>query len=245
MQPEAQFVGEGSYEPTIIDFDGKEIRPSQGEVALRLGGNRYLIDGEMGKVLSVVIEQAMRLVNPVLIYTLHPVKSISAEGCLLLDKGYSVKLPRLEVDPDVRYLAACVCTIGRTIENRCRQLTRQGNFFQSIALDAAGVAILATLANRCHERICRHGQNLQLVTGRRLSPGTLGLPIETQKILFQLVDSSPILVRLNEYGVMDPLKSLSFFVPLTTRRMQDDIPMCLRCTMRNCQFRIAVERKKS
>ena len=171
---------------------------------------------------------------------MQPEVQFVGEGCMLLDKGYSVKLPKLEVDPGVRYLAAPVCPIGRTIENRCRQLARQGNFFQSMALDAAGVTILATLTNRCHERLCRHGQDLKLVTGCRLSPGTLGLPIETQKILFQLVDSSPIMVRLNEYGVMDQLKSLSFLVPLTTRRMQNDIPMCLRCTMRNCQFRIAV-----
>ncbi len=232
------FIVVDQQQSTIIRFSAEAIWATPEEVMRYLAGSGYKGDSGLHGPTTATIELAIRLASPVLTYALHGVRAMETHGKLLLENGFCLEVPHAESDPDIRYLAACVCSLGGDIENACFRLTNQGQRFQAMLLDAAGVGLLDALANRSHEHLRERAKELQLFPGCPFGPGYDGMPIETQSLLFRLVDAGAIRVKLNDSLVMEPMKSLSFFVRLSARENpRGPLFKCRRCELRDCQFR--------
>jgi hypothetical protein len=225
---------------TVIRFLPGAIYATPKDVVRYLAGSRYKEDARLNDLLPVAIEQAIRLASPVLIYALHRVTALDNRGRLIVENGLCLEVPHAKRDPDTRYLASCVCSLGAALEDTCRRLSRQGQLLQAMFLDAAGVGLLDALVNKSHEQLRQRAREMELFAGCPFGPGYEDMAMETQSILFQLADTAAIQVKLNEGLVMQPMKSLSLFVRLGARGNPGSaVVKCRRCNLKHCQFRVA------
>ena len=223
----------------IVRFGPETLSLKPEQVARYAGGSRYKMDSEMKNLALLTIDRARDLIAPAMVYALHPVIALSRNGALLLKNGLSVTLPPPEQDPQTKYLAATICTIGPALEETCCQLTKQGDLLHAVFLDGAGVSLIEAVGERAHEVISQQAREKGLFVGCRFAPGYAGMPMTEQSLLFNLADGSTIGVSLNKSMVMTPNKSISFFVRLTSEKTSSrDISKCQSCQAKECKFRI-------
>lgn len=226
---------------TVIRFLPGAICATPEDVVRYLAGSSYKEQAKLNDLLPTAIEEAIQLASPVFIYALHRVTAVDARGKLILENGLRLEVPQAERDPDTRYLASCVCSLGKVLENTCRRLTGQGRLLQAMVLDAAGVSLLDGLVNRSHEHLRQRALEIELFAGCPFGPGYQDMPMETQLLLFRLVDAGAIKVKLNQGLVMEPMKSISFFVRWGERESPSGpISKCRRCNLKHCRFRIVL-----
>jgi hypothetical protein len=136
-----------------------------------------------------------------------------------------------------------VLTVGEGLEQRVSELLEARELPLAFMLDAVGwvaieEAILALTNTICHVQIARGHR----VTPRH-SPGYAGWNIWDQQLLFRLLPAEEIGVRINDYCVMIPGKSLSFGVGIGPEVRVEQVHKCQRCDLRDCAFRLAPRRE--
>lgn len=226
-------------QPKIVRFVPETLSITPEQVARYAGGSKYEMDRKMNDLSLIMIDRARRLITPATVYAVHPVITLSPNGALLLENGLSVSLPPHEQDPQTRYLAAVICTIGPTLEETCRQLTKQGDLLHAVFLDGAGVSLIEAVGERAYELMSQRARSERLFIGCRFAPGYASMPMTDQTLLFRLVDGAAIGVYLKKSMVMTPNKSLSFFVRLTSEKTSSrHILKCQSCQTRDCKFRV-------
>jgi hypothetical protein len=101
-----------------------------------------------------------------------------------------------------------------------------------------GTAMLDALDTRIRNMIDAECQIRGLLSCVRFAPGLNGYPLDHQQTLFQLADGLSVEVRLNEAFMMEPVKTISFFLLLGCEKVETRHPdKCLRCQLPHCQFR--------
>jgi hypothetical protein len=224
---------------TVVHFAPDEIITTSQQVCRYAGGIGYKMDRDTANFVSSILQQARQLITPALVYAIHPVSERLADGTLILQNRISLVLPPHERDDHARYIAAVVCTLGKALEIMCRKLAEQGEFLQSLFLDASGVALIEALADSSYELISQKAGKENLYVGCRFAPGYAGMPMSSQTLLFNLVDGAAIGVKLNTHLTMKPSKSLSFFIRLTDCKTSlRGIYKCEICPVTDCNFRI-------
>uniref|UniRef100_UPI00359353C6 hypothetical protein n=1 Tax=Desulfococcus sp. TaxID=2025834 RepID=UPI00359353C6 len=133
-------------------------------------------------------------------------------------------------------------TLGSGLDDGCRRLAARGEVYQATLLDAVGIALLDSLSDACAARLEARARSFGLHAGRRLAPGTGGIPLAHQQVLFTLVDAGRIGVHLTADLMMAPVKSISFFSFFQAAREAAVGPSkCARCRMAGCGFREPAE----
>ena len=209
-------------------------------VARYFGGNRYLPDQNTTHRIQLAIKEAGELVTPTALYHLYKVQSLDPGKKIVLEGGAHLDLPDCLEAAGTQTIATIVATLGPTLEEKCRDLAKQGEVYQSTLFDAIGTVMLDQLSEHVCAHIAEDGKLISLSRGPRFAPGIDGYPLENQTILFSLTDHDRINVRLNSSAVMFPTKSVSFFMTLTTgikQKMSNH--KCSQCKMTHCQFRTA------
>jgi hypothetical protein len=226
-------------ETETVSFAAEPFRISIHEIGRYAGGARYKLDSRTETLAAEVVEQAGALADPVFTYALHTVESVDRQNRIFLAGGDHVEIPEEENDPKTVSLAAVVCTLGPNLEKKTQQLMADGDLLTAMFLDAAGVAVLEMLGGRARKHIKNKAFEAGLFTGCPFGPGYNNLPLDSQKKLFKHVDAEHIGVRLNESGVMLPMKSISFWLRITgdKKTAEDHGYKCRKCEMRNCIYR--------
>ncbi len=226
-------------ETDTIFVEADQLTVSAQEIGRYAGGSRYRLDLKMKALASDMLVKAATLVKPVFTYALHPVKSIERQNGFRLQSGSYVEVPLEENDPQTVSLAAVICTLGPELENTTQRLMQNGDLLTAMFLDAAGVAQLEMLAHKARMYIKKRGANFGLFTGCPFGPGYNNMPLDTQTNLFKHVDAENIGVRLNDSGVMLPMKSISFWLRVTQNKKaaEDHGYKCEKCAMENCLYR--------
>lgn len=229
---------EAAIPSTIVRLSPGSIVVQPGQVARYAGGSRFRADARMEEAIGFALGRAADLIAPVLVYAVHPVAAV--EGRVMrLENGRFVTGPVPAVDPSVKYVAAVVCTLGPLLEDACKEYGLRGDSLRALFLDAAGVAALEVLGERACEIVCGRAGSFGLTAGCRFAPGTMGVPMAQQAVIFGLVDGEGIGVRLNTGMVMQPNKSVSFFVPWTGNPAGTaNAYKCRSCGLKDCQFRL-------
>jgi hypothetical protein len=137
-------------------------------------------------------------------------------------------------------IGAGICTVGRPLEERVRDLFDRREFPLAVMLDSAGSAAVESLAEHVNDLLCQAGLAEGLRVTNRISPGYAGWDTAEQAALFRLCGGSPIGVSLNEACFMTPVKSITFLVGVGPEaRVDHYFTQCRRCWMRDCAYRRA------
>jgi hypothetical protein len=224
----------------VVRFSPNDIITTPRQVCRYAGGTGYKMKRDTANLVSKTLERARQLITPALVYAIHPVSELLSDGTLVLKNRVSMVLPPHERDCHTRHVAAVVCTLGKELEITGRLLADQGEFLESLFLDAAGVALIEALAERAFELISHKAKKEKLYVGCRFAPGYTGMLMSNQSLLFDLVDGTAIGVNLNKRWVMTPNKSLSFFLRLTARKSRlRGVYKCEICPVSDCRFRMS------
>jgi len=222
-----------------VDIPVADINTDLDEIARYFGGSRYKASDELREKMARMLEDADDMVTPAMIYSIHKVDRIDPEGIFFLNHDFSIHTPKPDVDLNTKYIAACICTLGNQLEVTCKDISDNGDMYNSMMLDSIGVSLLDNLAETCQSFLNERATEMGLFGSCRIGPGYMNMPIQVQEQLFQLVDSSAVDVKLNNSLVMNPVKSLSFFVKFTTEQDHEgSASKCKRCGLKNCQFRV-------
>jgi len=182
--------------------------------------------------------EAASLLAPRALYRTFPLQEITAQGPILA--GHLLHSPQLgrAIPPSGRLILA-VYTLGPRLETRCRCWNARGHPLRAFLLDILGTTALLELAEAFYHHLAARLAPQGLCLGRSFSPGQDDWPLEDQRLLFALLRPGRIGVRLNEQGVMLPLKSVSEAIPVGK---EGEIPLpgpaCARCPRREvCPYR--------
>ena len=207
-------------------------------VARYFGGNRYIPDKKTTQRIQFAIKDAVEFVTPAALFHLYKVTSLVPGKNILLEGGAHLDIPDCLEAAGTKSIASVVATLGPTLEEKCRDLAKQGEVYQSTLFDAIGTVLLDQLSEHVCVKIADDCKKFGLSRGPRFAPGIDGYSLENQTTLFRLTDHDRINVRLNRSAVMIPTKSISFFMTLTSGLAPEmNSHKCSQCKMVHCQYR--------
>jgi hypothetical protein len=106
-------------------------------------------------------------------------------------------------------VACFVATVGPALDDRVSEMADRHELLEALFLDSAGWLAVedALRAFRVHLSASVRPRGFRL--GPRLGPGYMDWSLTEQQEFFAVFDGAPLPVRLNDYCVMIPRKSLS------------------------------------
>jgi len=226
-------------------FKPDELKIPLSEVARYAGGSRYRMDSKMEAVARSMLKQAKLLSHPAFGYSIRIIIDTVPGKGILIENDVLIPVPTI-IPQELTHIVTVVCTIGPNLEEEIGSLNAKGEHLNALYLDASGVALLEDTAQKAHEQVCRPAYKKGLYAGCRWEPGCEKVPMEAQKVLFDLVDVSAIGVELTQSGVMHPLKSLSFWSPLSRLPIVPvDRNKCRTCALKDCIYRTSSSGNKN
>lgn len=213
---------------------------------LRLQGYKRPTDTPTSEVLAILEEalrEARRLLAPRHTLRVFDVAGITPEG-IRLGGGETLRVAGAERRwGTFTQVGLGILTIGEALEQRVDALLEVREFPLAFMLDAAGWVAIEEAALALTNTIC----NVHIARGLRVTPrhgpGYAGWDIWDQRVLFRLLPAESIGVRINNYCVMIPGKSLSFGVGIGPAARVEQVHKCQRCDLRDCAFRLAPRRE--
>ena len=231
------YSGSGYFKPA-------ELKIPLSEVARYAGGSRYRMDLKMEAVARSMLQRAKLLSRPAFGFSIRKIIDTVPGKGILIETDVLIPLPTI-IPQESTHIVTVVCTIGPDLEEEVGSLNAEGEHLNALYLDASGAALLEDTAQKAHEQVCRPAYKKGLYAGCRFEPGCEKLPMEAQKVLFDLVDVSGIGVELTQSGVMLPLKSLSFWSPLSKLpKVPVDRNKCRTCGLKDCIYRTSSSGKR-
>jgi hypothetical protein len=218
-------------ESIVVYPDPESLTVPAEQIARYAGGSRYKMDPEMKDRAVKILKYARSLIRPAFIYSVHDTARLEK------DVQNALWVPGHGKQPIK--ITICICTLGHALENEVKNHSVSNDMLEAIFLDAAGVSFLESLAAVALRRIQNDAQKEGHHAGCRLGPGYADVPLDTQSFIFSLVDASVIDVSLNASFVMNPAKSLSFWVNWYIEpQLEANRYKCKSCRLKNCPYRI-------
>ena len=228
-----------SSAPVVLEALPLRIDPAE---VLRFQGYKPGVDAPTAEVQAIFAEAlglGERLMEPRAVYRASVVTGQEPDG---LDVGGE----RLRI-PDIQRLwgalthaGAAICTVGRPLEERVRELFDAREFPLAVMLDSVGSAAVESLAEHVNDLLCQAALADGVRVTNRISPGYAGWDTAEQRRLFRLCAGAPIGVALNEACFMTPAKTISLLVGVGPEaRVDHYFTQCRRCWMRDCAYRRA------
>jgi hypothetical protein len=136
-----------------------------------------------------------------------------------------------------RFLAVAVCTIGGALEERILALSQKGENAAALILDIAGSVALGSVTNQVRRFICEKASNSGMKVAPGLNPGYGEWPLTDQRLIFSIIPTETIGVRLNDHCMMIPQKSVSFCAGLGVSEALEQFNRCNHCGVSKCPYR--------
>ncbi|MBI3003289.1 MAG: hypothetical protein HYY54_06700 [candidate division NC10 bacterium] len=212
---------------------------------LRLQGYKRPSDIPTPQVLAILeeaVREARRLLAPRHLFDIFDVAEVSGEEIRLAGKETLRFAGARRWWGDFRQVGLGVLTLGGALEGRVDALLEAREFPLAFMLDAAGWVAIEEAALALTNTIGNVHIGRELKVTARHSPGYAGWDIWDQRVLFRLLPAERIGVRINDYCVMIPAKSLSFGVGIGPAAKVEQTQKCRRCDLRDCAFRLAPRR---
>ena len=134
----------------------------------------------------------------------------------------------------VEKIAIFACTVSGELNEVLEGSTQEDNFLENYILDIIGTVVIGKAAEKLHERIVSEYASFNVTN--TLSPGNCGWPVEEQAKLLSLLPDGFLNIRLNDSGMMYPVKSLSGIIGIG-ERVRFKQTECRHCKSRNCPYR--------
>ena len=186
------------------------------------------------EVAERALEEGRPLLEPQTLYREIDVEVLRHER-LILDGGLSLsgELVSEHLGPAER-VVLILCTVGEALEAHASDVSKE-NIVYGLALDGVGSAAVETLANAACKHFEDQANGYGLQSSIPISPGMINWSVDKgQPEIFKILEPGQINVRLSEYGLMTPRKSLTMvlgFGPTmkTTGRTCDYCAMKATC----------------
>ena len=180
------------------------------------------------------------LLNGRCVLLIQEISSITKEG---VETQNGCKIPGKRIFslmPHASHLAMAIGTIGDDLETLSRKFVKYEDPLIGIMLDSIGSAAVDCLVEEISKYISDHATKLGLMSSSPISPGMPGLPLETQKILFDYLPANKISMQLTRSNMMIPFKSSSMLfgigkaMPTWSKKK-----MCKACHLfKHCRYKI-------
>jgi hypothetical protein len=217
-----------------VAIDGRQV--------LRLQGYKKATDVPTAEVLAIrdeALREAQAHITPRYLFERFRVAAVSDEAVELAGGARLAITGAARRWGAIREVGLGVCTIGEGLERRVEDLLNRREFPVAFMLDSAGWVAVEALAHELGNWICNRLMTGGVKATPRLSPGLSGWDIWDQRVLFHLLPAQAIGVRINDYCVMTPGKSLSFGMGLGPDVRVDQTHKCRRCDLADCAYRLA------
>jgi hypothetical protein len=188
-----------------------EIKDS--DVLHRLGYSKGSAPSErMNRLVSDAVTHAQELIQPKALYEIWSAK-LTKQGGVVLNNGAILSNPHAIKDwQGLEQVVIAVCTIGLALERQVKQLGDKGNVSSALILDTIGTLSVSSATRQIDAMVCQQANQQGMIAGPRFGPGSVDWDIKDQKILFDLLPTKKIGVKLTDHLLMIPLKSISFVV---------------------------------
>lgn len=208
---------------------------------LRFQGYKKGIDqptADVRDLLESALALGEQLMAPRAVYRAIPVAGQEPDQ-IRLTNDTALHIPGIQrLWGPLRAVGVAICTAGESIEVRVRELFEAREFPLAVMLDSVGSAAAECLAEYVNDLLCQVAIPEGLKVTNRVSPGYAGWDVSEQTCLFRLCPGEPIEVKLNDYCVMTPAKSISLLVGIGPEaRVDHYFTQCRRCWMKECAYR--------
>ena len=179
-----------------------------------------------------------------LLYEISELKDYSVE--LINPRGMYDIFDSSKLKPDFLFgksdkTVLCICTIGKDMEEESTRLLSKGELARGVILDAIASHAAEETAVWMYRAIIRdlNEEIGDLEFTNRFSPGYCQWSLEDgQKLIFNLLPSRILRVRISESFMMIPRKSVSFAVNIGKEVDKElGIKDCLTCDLQDCSYR--------
>jgi len=182
---------------------------------------------------DAALDDALALVRPAAIWESFAIREFRHERLVLANGTKIGGGPVADVVAGASHLVVGICTAGMEISRQVKEHQANGARLRAWFLDELG----SWAADQVRQQLCRTIEAEAEAKGWRasasLSPGESEWSVAEQKVMFSLLDASPIGVTLNESMVMSPIKSLSLIVGIGSGPLGvEGASNCDFCTIR-------------
>jgi hypothetical protein len=168
------------------------------------------------------------LKNP--LFDLKQYVLIVNEVCFDLGKTVTANLKKSSL------IAVFACTVGKMVEERSKQLLRDGFGLEGLIVDLIGSEIAEGAAAFVHLKIESIAREANLKVTNRYSPGYCNWPVSDQHKLFSLLGNNNCGIHLTPSSLMVPIKSVSGIIGIGTDVKQVAYK-CKLCNDQKCILR--------
>lgn len=192
---------------------------------------RYAGVGESSSELERLIDECLEKVLPKLVYKVCfcelPIKDFDMCSSQDLEKNLA----------DCSSVVLFCATIGIEID---RLIWRYSSVspIKSLMFQAIGTERIESLCDLFNNEIKEEKKAVGKHTRPRFSAGYGDFPIEAQKDIIRVLDTSrKIGVNLNESLLMSPSKSVTAIIGISDKKICEDKNKCELCKKENCEYR--------
>lgn len=196
-----------------------------------LGYTGQVVDTSLIGRLDEIANAAQRTASPGYRYRIFPIEKLD-EGVRLT--GTTLVLPGDDIARHLsgaREAALMTCTLGLSNEREGRRM-RLLNPLDAFMFDAAGSALVESVADACNAAIVHEARERGLYCNWRYGPGYGDLPLDVQPAIVRILGAERALgITVTTGNLLVPAKSSTAVIGLFDSP-QDDRRSCANCSFR-------------
>ena len=198
------------------------------------GANPEIIRQRSPKLVEIAEtarEEAETLIQHIVIYKELKVKSFS-HNTLVLENGTSLSGDYVkDLLSRAEKIIIVACTISDKLQQKVSEIAGM-DIVYALALDGAGSSAVESLSTSVCDELEKDATVQGMQTTVPINPGIIGWPVERgQKQIFDILKDESSEITINDIGIMNPFKSLSFIIGIG-KDIQNSSSTCDLCTLR-------------
>lgn len=134
------------------------------------------------------------------------------------------------------FIAVFACTVSEELEQSLTKYSYQDEMTEAYIVDIVGTLIVEKSTGILSDYLKNESKEYSLRITNTQSPGNCGWDVEEQNKLFGLLPENYLGIKLNESGMMYPVKSISGIVGIG-KKVKFKHSECNLCTSANCMYR--------
>lgn len=189
----------------------------------------------MDKVVSNAFDIIESTASPHIMWKKFPIIPVK-DGCAIQNEAHRVasrKFSRILLGCDKAVL--CAATLGRDLDEELKRDDLR--MYERVILDQVASDVMEAVMELGQVKIqgaCKPGKSLT----KRYSPGYCDWSVEGQQMLFSLLPSQVLGIKLSSSNLMSPRKSVTALLGIGgEEEIEEKGNACTRCSRRNCEFR--------
>lgn len=169
-------------------------------------------------------------------FIITDIKSIADDYTINIDnKIFKVGKSVWQFLKNSEKIAIFICTAGKIISDRAKQLMDSGLVLEGYCVDVIGSVIVEAAMDKIQDELKKQMTKKNLNTTNRYSPGYCDWNVAEQHQLFTFMPNNFCEVKLNSSSLMSPIKSVSGFIGIGAN-VKYHAYTCTICTQVNCIY---------